>query len=841
MRATVPFLFAILPALVCGQTRTLAERIRQFRAGIATVPTDERNYQQRVQLIEEWGADLSARGILPHPQDVMRAFFYLPTADARGVATIARWERVFSFLEDHGAGRTGTLRRIDSNDLIAARYATIVLEYTVGEVEIPTGNGLRIGQSSQYNRPGLQNVDAFLDSYVTFRLTSRTATTEPAVSMWHGVLANHTRGRLVPMPALRVTSGRLVKGDKVVIMIGDKAGGSAGFRTPHTDVDGYRFGVEIDYDGKGSFVPAGFTEVNISGDEAAGVEAVIPSIVATGESFSVRLRVEDQYRNPARDGGGIFRITHEGKLLGEVRVAPGSNTGRLDGVKLDREGYYRFDVASVDGRLRGGSNPMLVERLPARRIYWGEMHGHSGLEEGVGSPAHYYQYARDFAYVDFATLTGHDAFLTKPGWDLISRETARANRPGSFVTFMGYEWTQRYTMGGHHNVFFKTDKGRYITFRDAPLISQLYQQLRAADETDNVLIIPHAHIPGDWNFNDSDMERLVEIRSAHGSFEYFGNRYLRRGYRMGLIGASDDHTGHPGYAPAMHAVRGGLAAVYAAGLGRDQIWQGLKQRATYATEGHRPVLHVTVDGKPVGGSVPAGRIPTLAATVLGTAAIDSIEVIRNGGVEYRQDYMIPSGGDQTVLQVMLHSATETPGDNPVEPLGGLHWRGWIEVENGRIDSIEPVGADSFADEFQRAGDRQVWFACTTRGDFDGVRIRLSDAAADARISIRLPQTPVGGGGPFIRSPHPPGQSARHSAAFRAADLVDRPGKFAVTPQATVSVRKVKASGPWHAAFQYRPAKPPAANDYYYLRVTQADGLVAWTSPVWIGDQAPRVR
>ena len=50
-----------------------------------------------------------------------------------------------------------------------------------------------------------------------------------------------------------------------------------------------------------------------------------------------------------------------------------------------------------------------------------------------------------------------------------------ANQSGTFVAYMGYEWTQPFRNGGHHNVFFKTDKGRYVTRWEAPGPTQLYE------------------------------------------------------------------------------------------------------------------------------------------------------------------------------------------------------------------------------------------------------------------------------------------------------------------------------------------------------------------------------
>ena len=54
-----------------------------------------------------------------------------------------------------------------------------------------------------------------------------------------------------------------------------------------------------------------------------------------------------------------------------------------------------MDVTGPGG-LTGSANPLVVSAtLP--RVYWGDLHGHSGLSDGTGTPEDFYLYARDVA------------------------------------------------------------------------------------------------------------------------------------------------------------------------------------------------------------------------------------------------------------------------------------------------------------------------------------------------------------------------------------------------------------------------------------------------------------
>ncbi|MBK7598280.1 MAG: hypothetical protein IPJ07_07030 [Acidobacteria bacterium] len=350
---------------------------------------------------------------------------------------------------------------------------------------------------------------------------------------------------------MRIKTGTLTRGDKITITLGDTTGGSKGFSVQTRDGDNYRFPLEFDPAGNGVFVPVGVVSNVIIGSGPALINAIVPSVAGSGESFSLRLRVEDKYFNPAAFNGGSFTVKLDNKIAGQIKIPAGEVSGRLDGIRIPKEGAYKFQVVDDIGEISCQSNPILIENNPGQRIYWGELHGHSGWEEGTGSVQRYYWFARDVAFLDFASLTGHDAMMIRPAWEDIRRETAKSESAGKVRGLWVMNGRLELIMAAI-TMSFQKRQGNYVTAWDAPRLPQLYEKLKAIDAVDNVLVIPHAHQTGNWTYNDAEIERLVEIYSMHGSFEYFGQKFLQRGYRVGLIGASDNHTGHPGTALPRH-------------------------------------------------------------------------------------------------------------------------------------------------------------------------------------------------------------------------------------------------------------------------------------------------
>jgi hypothetical protein len=141
------------------------------------------------------------------------------------------------------------------------------------------------------------------------------------------------------------------------------------------------------------------------------------------------------------------------------------------------------------------------------------------------------------------------------------------------------------------------------------------------------------------------------------------------GNRMGTIASTDNHYAYPGLpigdvcdpdnpaGPNCEEGRtavGGLTAVYAPHLTRQNLWQGLKSRHTYATDGMRIFLDFTADGHPMGEQYRTMSAPHLVVAAAGTAEIEKVEVFRG---TYAEDPANPGSTEDYYMAVY----TDTPG------------------------------------------------------------------------------------------------------------------------------------------------------------------------------------
>jgi hypothetical protein len=152
------------------------------------------------------------------------------------------------------------------------------------------------------------------------------------------------------------------------------------------------------------------------------------------------------------------------------------------------------------------------------------------------------------------------------------------------------------------------------------------------------ILIPHAPKFHGINWrrpHDPEQQRLVEICSWWGLSEEGGPLSVRAaldlGYKFGFTGGTDNHqaeAGNPDF--------GGITGVYASALTRSQVFEALRARRTFATNGSRMILTFAVDDIYMGGERVAqpNQPRRVRGRAITTDPIEAVEVIRNGEVIY---------------------------------------------------------------------------------------------------------------------------------------------------------------------------------------------------------------
>ena len=815
----------------------LRERVERLKLEAQNPSTDPAVLGERLGTLWDWANAYSLTGgPVPGGFPQLAANANRGLRRLRGAGPVTPVEAVSAFVErytrefqikDEMPGAMGELRLSQTGPFRAGEHVTVSLVYEVGDLPMATGGGIVIGRSRsaahQGTAPGAAN-------YVTVK-TSRSDAVFRVGEPWGRWITFETRGGL----SYRLTGAQLEKGDTVTITFGDRSGGGPGLRLQNWSNDRVVFKTFLDLEGRGWLLSPAWPSLEVVGEEEVRfLNAIAPSIVEPGESFTLSVRAEDRHKNlssgpmPAVDvllNGEPFRAVSQG----------GPAMHHIEGVTLDTPGVYRFEVRSAAGAIAGTSNPVRVEEGPSRRIYWGELHGHTGFAEGQGSPDGYFRFGRDVARLDFLSLSEHDIWMDDFEWRTLQEMVEKYREPGKFTPILGFEWTSRLPWGGHHNVFFRNTEGRQrVPNQTAPLLDELYQGLRDGNEDEDVLVVPHAHQPGDWTNSDPGIERLVEIQSGHGTFDWFGNKYLENGYRVGFIGASDNHVGHPGYTGMTNRQMGGLAAVLAPENTGEAIFSALRRRATYATTGERIILDAEADGAGMGQTQVNSAARTIQCSVSGTAPIDSIEVVKNGKVIYTKRYLQGDLTENAAVQISFEASTEVVGRRQV-PRGDRPWKGVVRVEGAEIVGLdEPWYAHPSTYSAALQGDR-VEFRTNTRGRSLGLVLKLRGASADTRVVVEMEETlELNGSGGYERTRQ---TLPANRQDFILGDLgggVDRREYQVLEHTDALSLQLVVDGGSLDQDFTYTDQDDLEEGDSYYLRVRQLDGAMAWSSPVWIG-------
>ncbi len=825
-----------------AELRADVERLKQE---VDDAPSDRETVQDRARVLWRWMNAFSMTGqFVPVNATQMIASTLAPADDEvvpLGLLTaIDDLVREFQ-LRDEQPDAIGSVSISPEGPFEAESWQSIDVTYTVGRLPMQDGAIVVLGRHFMSDSGRWQRDAPEEDNYISVRASKPGITFSKQRVPIRGMHGGF-RGAQSQL-AFKMEGGTLARGDSFTVTYGDTSGGSRGFQMQSFSNDASPLPIYVDFERSGTLFSLPIATFETTGGPFNAVHGFVPSVVGVGEAFDVSVRAEDVYFNRATGPVPAMRVYANEIGFGELLKSENAIQFMRD-VSFDKPGVYRFAFSDVDGNRVGMSDPIWVREDAGARIYWGETHGHCGFAEGQGTPDAYFEFGRDDARLDFLTLSEHDLWMDDYEWKVLNDAVADFSEEGKFILYPGYEWTSRRDRGGHHNVFFRRAGFERVPVQEAPHLGLLYRGLNAKYNSADVLIIPHAHQAADWRMTDVGMERLVEIMSTHGTFEWFGNRYLANGREVGFISASDDHLSHPGYTSgsgATYKQHGGLAAVFAPVLTTDTVFDALRNRQTYATSGARIILDATLNGERMGTRQAFADERIIEGQVFGTSAIDSIELVKNGEVIERIDYLTQASGERGQMQIRFASDSEVYGrDNP---RGYRPWKGGIDVAGATIDNVATPGFQDRRFEWARRDEddaNRIEFSTATRGRANNMLLTLSGITDDTSVRITLKESREVGTAPIqIRKP---AQIPSADVTFRIGDAVD--GRLSNAFQVgrhkdELSLRFINPRAPFDQSFSFKDSDNPQPGDYYYVRVTQLDGAQAWSSPFWVGGESPR--
>jgi Protein of unknown function (DUF3604) len=725
-----------------------------------------------------------------------------------------------------------------SGPFIAGSHAELTLIYTAGMFGIDDTGMMKVSwrTTSDMSKPQFDKPQAA-------NFTTVEASNGATLEVWFDRLNIRPYANTL---LIRVGQGYLRAGDTLTVRFGDRRQDSPGYRL-QTNVEA-KVELKTSVD---AFATYEFCELPVQpafelvSGPAASWKAILPSLAVVGEPFRLAIVGEDMWGNPTADANQSFKLVASRPIRGlpeTVEIKNGDGPRVIENLIANAEGDIDL-LLNSNGKELARANPLRVVKEAAVRRYWGDLHGQSGETMGMGSAEAYFRYARDAAFIDMVGHQGNDFQITDAFWKKLNRLTAEFDQPGKFVCLPGYEWSGNTGMGGDRNIFYRREgrpirRSSHILAEGQTSTEAIYTAddlFRALDGEDAIVI---AHVGGryaDLNYaHDGRLERAVEVHSTWGTFEWLLHDAFERGFRVGVVCHSDDHKGRPGAtrpgASSFGAI-GGLTCYFMPELTRDALFTALRQRRHFGTTGARifldlrasfdqpvtrfsddpllgPVKEFAVSEAQMGDIIRPGNVPMrLAAEVLGTAPIERVDVLH--ATRVAQTFRPYSASDLGRRVRVLWQGAEYRGRGR-ETL----WQGKLAIAGNRIARFAPVNFLNPERTVREtaAGAALAWSSVTT-GNLAGIDLWL-DEARSGTLNI---ETNVVSGTVDLAL------LADNTVAFDGGGLGRRLSVYRL-PEADWSQR---------VALDHAVSFAGSADLPVYLRVTQADGHQAWSSPIYL--------
>lgn len=717
------------------------------------------------------------------------------------------------------------------------------LTWVAGKLGLDDSGGIRVAFRLVSDAGPLQTTDPAGPNYVS-------ASTDGAAALELSYERNGGQRPWNEVLTIRLRGGYLTPGQKIEIRFGDTTKGSPGLLMPTFADSGRVFRVMADVQATGVFVPlpgpALFVTV-VPGPVHRHV-AILPTLRRPGQPFTLGLRAEDLWGNPTPQGATRLSVRASLPVAGLPEVidfAPETGAMTLEGLTCAQPGELRIALVDPTGTTVHAGPLRIADRIDVH--FWGDLHGQTGETVGTNTAEHYFDFARNKAFLDVAAHQGNDFQITGRFWQHLNQLTAEADEPGRFTVFPGYEWSGNTAVGGDHNVYYLHEGApifrcshalvadRSDAATDAHTLTDLYARLR--DQPTPSFM--YAHVGGryaDIRYDhDPRIEAAVEVHSAWGSFEWILTDGFALGRRVGVVCNSDGHKGRPGASypgASVFGAMGGLTCFVARDNTRAAIHQSIRRRHTYGTSGPRVFLDLSASLPPGSLLFPQDpyAFPGTPGEVAEHCILGDIVQVNGDRLTLALDAAAAGGiegaalraGAETIGYLRSYGAAELGQRIRVMWSGAEYrgrgrattWRGRAELHGARIARFAPVNQLNPEQLLRQVGSASVVWSAVTTGNRMGFDLWLHDAQVpDAQLDIRTNlgdlSLPLAGIGvePVVM------QAGGLDRALRVQRLPDAP----LPPRLSLS----------------QPVPVAAEGDTpIWIRLDLEDGNQAWTSPIY---------